>query len=62
MMANEADAEDVVGDVLVAVLRKLGGFRGESELSTWLHRLAARLPPCPLRLGCGSACAARPRR
>jgi RNA polymerase sigma-70 factor (ECF subfamily) len=39
LTGNEADAEDVVGDVLVAVLRKLDTFRGESELSTWLHRV-----------------------
>jgi RNA polymerase sigma-70 factor (ECF subfamily) len=39
MTGNEADAEDVVGDVLVAVLRKLDTFRGDAELSTWLHRV-----------------------
>jgi RNA polymerase sigma-70 factor (ECF subfamily) len=39
MTGNEADAEDVVGDVLVAVLRKLDTFRGESALLTWLHRV-----------------------
>jgi RNA polymerase sigma-70 factor (ECF subfamily) len=39
LLGNEADAEDVVGDVLVAVLRKLDTFRGKAKLSTWLHRV-----------------------
>jgi RNA polymerase sigma-70 factor (ECF subfamily) len=39
LMGNEADAEDVVSDVLVQVLRKVGTFRGQSELATWLHRV-----------------------
>jgi RNA polymerase sigma-70 factor (ECF subfamily) len=39
MVGNEADAEDVIGDVLVIVLRKLDTFRGESALLTWLHRI-----------------------
>src|SRR5215211_1267131 len=39
MLGNDADAEDVTQDVLLQVVRKLGGFRGESELTTWLHRV-----------------------
>jgi RNA polymerase sigma-70 factor (ECF subfamily) len=39
MMGNEADAEDVIGDVLVQVLRKLDTFRGDADLATWLHRV-----------------------
>src|SRR5262249_30107284 len=39
MLANEADVEDVTQDVLLQVVRKLDTFRGESDLSTWLHRV-----------------------
>src|SRR5262245_25602075 len=39
LLGNDADAEDVVQDVFVQVVRKLCTFRGESELSTWLHRV-----------------------
>lgn len=36
---NEADAEDVVQEALFKASRKLGSFRRESSLATWLHRL-----------------------
>ncbi len=39
MLGSDADAEDVTQDVLLQVVRKLDTFRGESALSTWLHRL-----------------------
>jgi RNA polymerase sigma-70 factor, ECF subfamily len=39
MLGNDADAEDVTQDVLVQVVRKLGTFRGEANLGTWLHRV-----------------------
>src|SRR5436305_5137392 len=39
MLGNDADAEDVAQDVLLQVVRKLGTFRGESNLATWLHRV-----------------------
>lgn len=35
---NEADAEDVVQEALFKASRKLGSFRRESSLATWLHR------------------------
>jgi RNA polymerase sigma-70 factor (ECF subfamily) len=40
MLGNEADVDDVVQDVLLQVVRKLESFRGEAELTTWLHRVA----------------------
>jgi RNA polymerase sigma-70 factor (ECF subfamily) len=43
LTGNEADAEDVVSDVLVAMLRKLDTFRGEAKLSTWLHRITVNV-------------------
>jgi RNA polymerase sigma-70 factor (ECF subfamily) len=39
MLGNDADAEDVTQDVLLQVIRKLGTFRGDSQLGTWLHRV-----------------------
>jgi RNA polymerase sigma-70 factor (ECF subfamily) len=39
MLGNDADAEDVTQDVLLQVVRKLDTFRGDSQLSTWLHRV-----------------------
>jgi RNA polymerase sigma-70 factor, ECF subfamily len=39
MLGNDADAEDVTQDVLLQVVRKLDTFRGDSNLTTWLHRV-----------------------
>jgi RNA polymerase sigma-70 factor (ECF subfamily) len=39
MLSNPADAEDVTQDVLLQVVRKLDTFRGEADVSTWLHRV-----------------------
>ena len=39
MLGNDADAEDVTQDVLLQVVRKLDTFRGDSQVSTWLHRV-----------------------
>src|SRR6516162_8964788 len=39
MLGNDADAEDVTQDVLLQVVRKLDTFRGEANLTTWLHRV-----------------------
>jgi RNA polymerase sigma-70 factor (ECF subfamily) len=39
MLSSDADVEDVTQDVLLQVVRKLDTFRGESDLSTWLHRV-----------------------
>jgi RNA polymerase sigma-70 factor (ECF subfamily) len=39
MLANDADADDVLQEVLLQVVRKLGAFRGEASLGTWLHRI-----------------------
>jgi RNA polymerase sigma-70 factor (ECF subfamily) len=40
MLNNEADVEDVTQDVLLQVVRKLDTFRGEAEVSSWLHRVS----------------------
>jgi RNA polymerase sigma-70 factor (ECF subfamily) len=39
MLGNDADAEDVTQDVLLQVIRKLDTFRGDSQITTWLHRV-----------------------
>jgi RNA polymerase sigma-70 factor (ECF subfamily) len=39
LLSNDADVEDVAQEVLLQVVRKLDTFRGESDLSTWLHRV-----------------------
>ena len=38
-MKNSEDAEEVVQDVLLKVHRKIGAFRGDSALSSWLYRI-----------------------
>lgn len=57
------DIEDLVQDALVQVLCSIRTFRGDSQFTTWLHRVALnvvlmhrramkyrpQLPPCPVR-------------
>src|SRR5262245_46840497 len=40
MAGSSYAAEDLLQEIFLAVHRKLGGFRGESSLGTWLYRLA----------------------
>jgi RNA polymerase sigma-70 factor, ECF subfamily len=40
MAGGPADADDLLQDIFLLVHRKLGSFRGESSLATWLYRLA----------------------
>jgi RNA polymerase sigma-70 factor (ECF subfamily) len=39
MTQNPTEAEDLAQDVFVQLYRKAGSFRGESQFTTWLHRL-----------------------
>ena len=41
ILRDDAEAEDAVQDAYLQAHRKLGSFRGESKLSTWLVRIAA---------------------
>jgi RNA polymerase sigma-70 factor, ECF subfamily len=43
MSLDEAEAEELTQDVFVRAWERLAGFRGESEFSTWLHRLAVNV-------------------
>ncbi len=40
MTSNTAEAEDLTQDAFLQAFRKLGTFRGDSALSTWLYRVA----------------------
>jgi len=42
-MAGQADAEDLLQDVFLQAYRKLGTYKGESSLGTWLYRLTVNL-------------------
>lgn len=40
MTSNTAEAEDLTQEAFLHAFRKLATFRGDSALSTWLHRVA----------------------
>lgn len=40
MVINHDDADDVVQDIFIKVWRNLGKFRADSQLYTWLYRIA----------------------
>ena len=53
-MKNREDAEEVTQDVLMKVYRKIGAFRGDSALSSWIYRITfntamSRLRAAPWR-------------
>jgi RNA polymerase sigma-70 factor, ECF subfamily len=39
-LVGEAEAEDVTQEVFLKISRALPSFRGESQLSTWIYRIA----------------------
>jgi len=43
LLHNHADAEEITQDTFIRAHRNLGGFRGDSSLATWLHRIAVNL-------------------
>ena len=43
LTGNRRDAEERTQDVFVQAWRRLSTFRGESAVSTWLHRLTVNL-------------------
>ncbi|CAN5578275.1 hypothetical protein BH10ACT1_BH10ACT1_32660 [soil metagenome] len=40
LVVQDADAEEVEQDVLVAVAETIGSFRGDARFTTWLHTVA----------------------
>ena len=43
MAGNPTEAQDLTQDVFLQLFRKIKSFRGESSLSTWLHRLTVNV-------------------
>ena len=43
MLSGSADVDDVVQEVFVQVYRSLKDFRGQSKLSTWIHRVTVNV-------------------
>lgn len=39
MTCNVSEAEDLTQEVFINLFRKLGSFRGEAALGTWIHRM-----------------------
>lgn len=40
LLSDSSDASDVVQEVFLKVFRKVGAFRGDSSLKTWIYRIA----------------------
>ena len=38
-MRNPEDAADALQDAYISAFRRAGSFRGESQVTTWLHRV-----------------------
>jgi len=49
MLGSSEDAGDIVQETFLRLHRRLDGFRGDSALSTWLHRVAVNLCLSELR-------------
>jgi RNA polymerase sigma-70 factor (ECF subfamily) len=41
MLGDRAEAEDLAQEVFISVFKSIDGFRGDSQLSTWVYRVAA---------------------
>jgi RNA polymerase sigma-70 factor (ECF subfamily) len=50
-LRNKEDAEEVAQDVLLKVHRKVGEFRGDSALSSWIYRITFNTAMSKLRSG-----------
>lgn len=50
ILRNEDDAREALQDAFISVFRGIGGFAGESRLSTWLHRVAINAALMKLRV------------
>lgn len=43
LLGNQQDAEDIAQDVFVKAFHSMENFRGDSDVATWLYRIAANL-------------------
>ena len=43
LLGSHEDAEEVVQDAFIRAFKALDGFRGDSSLDTWLHRIVVNL-------------------
>jgi RNA polymerase sigma-70 factor (ECF subfamily) len=41
MIGDRAEAEDLAQEVFISIFKAIDGFRGDSQLSTWVYRVAA---------------------
>lgn len=39
MTQKVSESKDLTQDIFIQLFRTIGGFRGESAFTTWLHRL-----------------------
>ena len=42
-MVGRPDAEDILQEIFLSAHRKMGLYKGESSLGTWLYRLATNM-------------------
>ena len=49
MLINREDAEDILQETFIQVFKKIDNFREESELSTWIYRIATNAALMKLR-------------
>jgi RNA polymerase sigma-70 factor (ECF subfamily) len=49
LMGNDADAQDALQDGLLSAFRSIDRFKGDSKLSTWLHRVVVNAALMRLR-------------
>jgi RNA polymerase sigma-70 factor (ECF subfamily) len=49
LLGNDDDSQDVVQEALLQAVRHLDGFRGEAQLSSWLHRIVVNAALMKLR-------------
>jgi RNA polymerase sigma-70 factor (ECF subfamily) len=43
IMRNQADAEEIVQDVFLTLVRKGGGFEGHAALTSWMYRVTTNV-------------------
>src|SRR5215213_1712522 len=51
IVKNDADAEDVLQEAYLQVYRRIGDFRGDAQLGTWLTRIVVNQALMRIRAG-----------